>query len=159
LYPALFWRAWRLPRTDVITTITDPPLQLVMGPVLAFLKGGRLIHWAQDIYPELAEQLGVLRPNGIMARLLRWMSTTALWRYDFIVAPGRCMKARLVGRGLPAERIYVMPNWPLQPLWQPGAGNGEEFRKANGIRDEFVVMYSGNLGLGHPFEAMVQAAA
>src|SRR5262245_14576344 len=52
LYPALLWRALRLPRADVIVTMTDPPLHLGLGPVLQWIKGSRLVHWAQDLYPE-----------------------------------------------------------------------------------------------------------
>src|SRR5437762_3372836 len=36
LYPAFFWRALRLPRFDVVVTMTDPPLLLLIGPLIAF---------------------------------------------------------------------------------------------------------------------------
>src|SRR5262245_22139785 len=54
LYPALLWRALFLPRTDMIVVLTDPPLLVVFGALLAWLRGSRLLHWAQDLYPELA---------------------------------------------------------------------------------------------------------
>src|SRR5205814_6985333 len=71
LYPALLWRALRLPRCDLLVTMTDPPLLLLLGPLIAMVKGCRLVHWAQDIYPELAEELGVLRRNGWIANVCR----------------------------------------------------------------------------------------
>ena len=54
--------------------LTDPPLQLVFGPLLRRIKATRIVHWAQDLYPELAEQLGVIRPRGLLANLLRRLS-------------------------------------------------------------------------------------
>jgi hypothetical protein len=120
LYPALLLRALRLPRADVVGTLTDPPLLLLLGPLLKWTKGSRLVHWAQDLYPEVAEELGVLRKGGLIAHLCRAASTWALRRHDCVVVVGRCMKQRVLARGVPEEIIRVIPNWAV------GQGNGEE---------------------------------
>lgn len=159
LYPALLWRALRLPRADVVVTLTDPPLLLVLGVALKAFKGSRHVHWAQDIYPELAEEMDVLPKDGMVARALRWISTAGLRHADRIIAVGRCMKARLVQRGLAPSAIEVIPNWghgSNEPDETNHASN--PFRAEHGLRDRFVIMYSGNLGLAHPFEAMLDAA-
>lgn len=158
LYPALLWRALRLPRADVVVTLTDPPLLLVLGVILKTLKGSRHAHWAQDIYPELAEEMGVLSKNGMIARALRWVSTAGLRHADRVIAVGRCMKARLVQRGLAPSAIEVIPNWGHGGNSELGMRNAESFRTEHGLNGKFVVMYSGNLGLAHPFEAMLDAA-
>jgi glycosyltransferase involved in cell wall biosynthesis len=159
LYPALLWRALRLPRAEVIVTMTDPPLQLVLGPLLKHGKGSTLVHWAQDVYPELAAELRVVSRDGIAARRLRALSTWALRRHDRVVAVGRCMKARFIARGVRADAIDVIPNWGHRGGEATGAVREENsFRSGHGLREKFVVMYSGNFGLAHPFEAMVDAA-
>ena len=149
LYPALLWRALRLPRHDVVVTLTDPPLLLVLGPLLKFCKRARLVHWAQDVYPEVAEELGVLRKNGFAARVLRVLSNWSLRRHDQIIAVGRCMKDRLIARGISAERITAIPNWAV-------AASGSQISNLKS-QIAFTVMYSGNFGLAHPFEAIVEA--
>ncbi len=159
LYPALLWRALRLPRADVVVTLTDPPLLLVLGVILKTIKGSRHVHWAQDIYPELAEEMNVLSKNGMIARALRWVSTAGLRHADRVIAVGRCMKARLVQRGLAPSAIEVIPNWGHGPddlEMKPRASN--PFRSEHELGDRFVIMYSGNLGLAHPFEAILDAA-
>ena len=113
LYPALLWRGLRLPRHAVVVTLTDPPLLLLLGPLLKFWKRARLVHWAQDIYPEVAEELGVVRRHGLVAGVLRSFSTWALRRHDRIIVVGRCMQERLIARGLDKDKITVIPNWPL----------------------------------------------
>lgn len=158
LYPALLWRALRLPRADVVVTLTDPPLLLVLGVVVKTLKGSRHIHWAQDIYPELAEEMDVLSKGGKLAGLLRWVSSACLRHADGIVAVGRCMKSRLVGRGLDAAKIEVIPNWGHGDDPDKGGALADPFRTEHGLADRFVIMYSGNLGLAHPFEAILDAA-
>ena len=149
LYPALFWRVLRLPRHAVVVTLTDPPLVLLLGPWLKWIKGARLVHWAQDVYPEVAEELGVVRRDGLAARLLRRLSTWALRRHDAVITVGRCMKERLRARGLDENKLVVIPNWPLGGTGtQPSTPNSQPL---------FTVMYSGNFGLAHPFEAIIEA--
>ncbi len=156
LYPAIFWRVMRLPRHDVVVTLTDPPLQLTLGPFIKLFKRSRLVHWAQDLYPEVAEELKVFRRKGAVASTLRRASTWSLKRYDGIVAVGSCMKTRFKQRGFGDLQVTVIPNWSLaQNGDSPPDASG--FRKAHGWEDRFVVMYSGNLGLAHPFEGIIDA--
>ena len=158
LYPALLWRAFWLPRAEIVVTVTDPPLQLLLGSFLKWCKASRHVHWAQDVYPELAEEMGVLKKDGFIARILRRLSTCALRHCDQIIAVGRCMKSRLVQRGLAPSAIDVIPNWGHGGNSELGMRNAESFRTEHGLNGKFVVMYSGNLGLAHPFEAMLDAA-
>ena len=160
LYPALLWRAWRLPRHDVVVTVTDPPLLAVIGWWVTLVRGGRAVHWAQDLYPELAEELGVLRRDGWIATVLRWLSTQALRRCHTVIAVGRCMRERLVRRNLGRARIEVIGNWGHDAgSALTGDRRNNPFRHAHQLGDRFVVMYSGNFGLAHPFEVIVDAIA
>jgi colanic acid biosynthesis glycosyl transferase WcaI len=149
LYPALLWRALRLPRHDVIVTLTDPPMLLMVGPLLKFCRRSRLVHWAQDVYPEVAEELGVLRRNGLVTRMLRTLSTWSLRRHDEIIVVGRCMKERLCARGIEESKVSVIPNWAV--------GISVPQRSTLNAQTPFTVMYSGNFGLAHPFEAIIEA--
>jgi glycosyltransferase involved in cell wall biosynthesis len=158
LYPALLWRAWRLPRAEVTVLLTDPPLQLVLGPFIRLFKRTRLVHWAQDLYPEVAEQLGVIRPHGLLAGVLRRLSSALLRRCARVVAVGQCMKTRLIARGVAAERIAVIPNWANAEEVRPAPAPAEAFRREHGLEGRFVVMYSGNFGLAHTFDAILDAA-
>jgi glycosyltransferase involved in cell wall biosynthesis len=153
LYPALLWRAWRLPRHDVVITMTDPPLLAVLGWLVAILKGSTAVHWAQDLYPELAEELGVLPRGGWMATALRWLSNVALRQCHTVIAVGRCMQDRLLRRNMEPRQIQVIPNWGHEP-WK---GSTNSFRQEHELGSRFVVMYSGNFGLAHPFEAIIEA--
>lgn len=154
LYPAMLWRACRGPRPDLVVSLTDPPLLLVLGVAVKWIRRCRAVHWAQDLYPELAEELGVLRKGGWSAGVLRAISTWALRRHDRIIAVGRCMRDRLIARGIPSDRITVIPNWAPLP-------EESEKRENRAETDAYrlVVMYSGNFGLAHPFEAILEAAA
>ena len=159
LFPAFLASALRLPAPDVIVTKTDPPMLKVLGPLLGRITGARTVHWAQDLYPEVAEGVGVIAENGLLARAMRRLSTAALRGHDHVVAVGRCMRDRLVQeRGLAPERVTVHPNWPPASV-HPVPHDENAFRAEYDLDDRFVVMYSGNMGLAHPFDAVLDAAA
>ncbi|MBS0658855.1 MAG: glycosyltransferase family 4 protein [Verrucomicrobia bacterium] len=159
-YPALRRAAHQLGGPwDVVVSTTDPPLQAVLGPGLRRRTGGALVHWCQDIYPELAEELGVLGRGGFVARVLRRISTRSLQACDGIVSLGRCMSERLVARGLDPARLHLVPNWADHTNVHPLPRGASPLRSELGFAaGDFVVMYSGNFGLAHPFEAILEAA-
>ncbi|TQE98309.1 MAG: glycosyltransferase family 4 protein [Spiribacter salinus] len=157
LYPRFLTHALRLPRPDVIVTKTDPPMLKVLGPALGALTGARTVHWAQDLYPEVAEALQVIPERGVLANAMRSLSTWALNGHDHIVAVGRCMKRRIEARGIAPEKISVVPNWAPSTV-HPVPHEQNTFRTKKGWQGKTVVMYSGNMGLAHPFEVILNAA-
>src|SRR5450759_1791277 len=71
-YLAAGWRLWRIARAgDVIVAKTDPPLISVVAAIVARWRGARLVNWVQDVFPEVAEALGVRALAGPQAGLLR----------------------------------------------------------------------------------------
>jgi glycosyltransferase involved in cell wall biosynthesis len=159
LFPAFLAGALRIPAPDVMVTKTDPPMLKVLGPLLGRFTGARTVHWAQDLYPEVAEGVGVIAEHGVLAGAMRRLSRGALHGHDHVVAVGRCMRDRLVqDRGLAPERVTVNPNWPPSAV-RPVPHDENAFRAEHDLDDRFVVMYSGNMGLAHPFDAVLDAAA
>jgi glycosyltransferase involved in cell wall biosynthesis len=158
MIPALLLKALRLPRHDVVVTKTDPPMLAVIGPIIKGVKGSRLIHWAQDLYPEVAEECGVLTKGGFMAGILRRLSTWGIQRHDLTLAVGYCMADRLIARGIREESIRVVPNAGIEGDIEPVQHGASAFREAHGIGDEFVIMYSGNMGRAHDFATVLGAA-
>ena len=112
MLPWLLVRALVLRRTDYIVTMTDPPMLAALGPMLQFFKRNKVVHWAQDLYPEVAEELGVLPRGAALSNLLRRISTESLVRADAVVSIGRCMASRITARmGSSLSRI------PMQSIW------------------------------------------
>ncbi len=158
MIPSLFLRALRLPKHDIVVTKTDPPMLLMTGPLLRFFKGSRLIHWAQDLYPEIAEELGLLAPGGGLARLLHSISSDSMEAHDMTVAVGRCMAGRIAARGVPSRKVRVIPNAGVEREIVPSP-RMNSFRASHGLGEAFVIEYSGNLGRAHDFETVLGAAS
>ncbi|WP_063634564.1 glycosyltransferase family 4 protein [Azospirillum humicireducens] len=152
--------ALRLPRHDVVVTMTDPPMLALAGPILAARHGAATVHWCQDLYPDLLPVLGVRMPGMVHRLAVKGMSR-ALRRHDGVIAIGRCMRDRIAAMGVKEERLCLLPNWP-DPAIRPLPKAGSAFRRSLGAREvesRFVVSYSGTLGLSHPMDGVLEAAA
>jgi len=142
-------------RGDLVVAKTDPPLLgAVLGPA-ARLKGAALVNWLQDLYPEVAEQLGVLRPSPFTA-LLRRLRNHSLQSARMNVAIGERMRQR-VAAVAGAGRVRVVHNWSQELAHTPVPNRDNAMRRQLGFDDEVVFAYSGNLGRAHRFEAMLAA--
>jgi glycosyltransferase involved in cell wall biosynthesis len=149
-------RALASPRPDVVISLSTPPILGLLGLVVARVRGARAVYWVMDLYPELAFELGALRPGSIAGRLFRRLSRFVLSRSDLVVALGETMESRL--RALGATRTAVVHNWADGVAIRPGAPGRNAYRRERGWDERFVVLYSGNLGLAHEFDTLLDAA-
>lgn len=145
-------------RGDMLVAKTDPPLISVLAAVVARLRHAKLINWLQDLYPEVADQLGVPFARGPTGWALQWARDSALRFAHVNVAIGNRMAALLRDRHVAANQVEVVPNWVDDVEIQPVAAVDNRFLKEIAKNGEFVVGYSGNLGRAHEFETLLGAA-
>ena len=150
------WRAAR--RGDIIVAKTDPPLLSIVAAPIARLKGARLINWLQDLFPEVAEQLGVAGAAGRPAfHLLRRLRNRSLRSALMNVVPGNSMAKTLKREGVNSGRIRVIPNWTDGSVITPIAAADNPLRQEWGLGRQVVVAYAGNFGRAHDFDTIIEA--
>jgi putative colanic acid biosynthesis glycosyltransferase WcaI len=157
-YPRALIQSLRLPRPDLIVFMSDPPLVFALGPLLRILKKSRYLCWCQDVYPEIAVRLGILREGGPPHRFLAAVSRRALRSADGVVAVGGCMAETLERKGVVPRRLHIVPNWADSGRIRPVERVVNRFLDDHDLRNRFVVLYSGNMGLGHEFDTIMKAA-
>jgi glycosyltransferase involved in cell wall biosynthesis len=75
-----------------------------------------------------------------------------------VVSLGPVMRERLVAKGVDPARIVHIPNWSTgSDGVVRGAGN--RLLDEWGLTGKFVVLYSGNLGIGHEFDTFLDGFA
>lgn len=142
---------------DVVLVQSTPPLLLgVSGLLLERLRGAAFVYVVQDLYPDVALHLGVLRP-GPMADAIARVSGAIYRRADALIAISETMAERLVARGVPRERIAVVHNWADTSSLRE-APRDNAFAREHGLVGRFVVQYSGNVGLSQGLEHLPRAA-
>jgi len=142
----------------IVVAETDPPLMSVPAALAARFRRAKLVNWTQDLFPEIAESLGVAGVALVSPVLRRVRNMSMQWASTNVVL-GEGMAARLRAEGIGEDKIALIPNWFLpepESVEPPGAGN--PLRKEWGLEGKFVVGYSGNLGRAHDFAAVLAAA-
>ena len=144
---------------DVVVAKTDPPMLSVMAAPIARWRGAHLVNWLQDIFPEVAQALGMgggRLPSLAFGLLRRWRDRS-LKAAAMNVVLGERMGECVAALGVPDSRVRIVPNWADGDLVRPIAHAANKLRAAWGLTDAFVVAYSGNLGRAHDVRTMLQA--
>jgi glycosyltransferase involved in cell wall biosynthesis len=143
---------------DILVAKTDPPLTSILAMRAAKLRRAHLVNWLQDLFPEVAVQLGVPFLGGPVGRALASLRDRSLRAAAANVVIGDLMAQRVIARRVPPERVHVIPNWSDDEHIWPISRCDNPLRLEWGLEDKLVVGYSGNLGRAHEFETMLAAA-
>jgi glycosyltransferase involved in cell wall biosynthesis len=148
---------------DVLYVYSPPLLLGLTAYVLSRLKGIPFVFNVQDIYPEIAVEHGVLR-NQRLIRLLERFEVFVYGKAAHVTVISEGFKRNLVGKGVAAERISVIPNWVEGDLFG-GQSRGNSLLREGAflaeyglVGDRFVVMYAGNIGYSQGLETVIEAA-
>lgn len=147
-FAGAFWKAFRIPRPDLVVTLTTPPLLSLLGTALKLSKGSRHYIWEMDLFPDAFVALNALRAESWITRVLGVLADYSRKRSEGIIALGPCMKERLLERGIPPRLIHIGENW----------ADGEEIAQLPFPEGpELNILYSGNFGLSHDVDTIAGA--
>lgn len=140
---------------DLVVLKTDPPLLSLMNTGAVRLKGGRVINWLQDVFPEVAIELGAFpRCRIFSGPLIGWRNRTLRTASCNIVISKR-MRDLFASQNV--NNINVIPNWADGDLIRPLAHTNNPLRAEWNPDSKFLVGYSGNFGRAHAFEEVLEA--
>ena len=149
-----------LSRQDVVVAMTTPPF-IALAAWLHKLAhpSAKLVLWNMDSYPEVAEMTGHIRLGSPISRLLRYANRFLFQRLDLVIALDQAMARNLTDSYAPklgGPEIVVVPNWERLALFSEALQDREA--SLTGFEGRFVVLYLGNAGSAHTFEAVFDAA-
>lgn len=148
-------RALSSGRPDLVMCLTDPPIVGDLGLVVARRHRVPLLVVSEDVFPEIATELGRLT-NPVLVDVLRRLVGFYLRRADRLVAIGERMRERLIEKGAVPERVTVIPNWVDTTAIVPCARENE-WAARHRLQERFVVMHSGNVGHAQNLDTLVRA--
>ncbi len=146
---ALLYLSLLAKRHDTIVSKTDPPLIGVLAWIVAKAKGAHLIHWCQDVFPEIASALGVRMLPSFLSRALAKLRNAALRSAVANITISDAMsKTLLFEGGVRPDRVHTIHNWPQRSI-EPLSMAESTRRRDWALEKRFVIGYSGNLGRAH----------
>ncbi len=130
---------------DLIVAMTSPPF-IGYAAALGNLphKKRPLIHYVEDVFPELLFDIGMIRAPWYVRRLAHF-SRFAYRHSEGIITIGSYMRRKLAWNyGIPESEIRVVENWV----------SDVEYAEPKDFTSGLNLLYSGNAGMAHDFSLL-----
>ena len=150
-----FVRGVCLPGVRVVLTTSMPVSTMLLGWLIARIRGAPFVVDVRDLPTDLAIELGYFR-DGFFSRMMLRLEYFAYRRAAQIVTVSQGMADLLVAGGVDANRVHVAPigydaleDEPRRP---------SALVEGLPLAGRFVVLYSGTMGYVVDVETMLEAA-
>lgn len=144
-------------KTDLIVATSPQFFTTFSGRLLSFFKRVPWVFELRDLWPESIKSVGMM-DDGMVYRTLERIEMRLYRNASHIVPNTDAFKTRLVERGVPAEKISVIPNGTNFDLFTPRDAD-PELVSSLGLQDKFVVGYIGTMGLAHALDFVIRSIA
>lgn len=152
---------WWLLGQDWHSTIlfySNPPFGYWIGRLLKQLTGRKYAVMVHDVYPDALKMVSV-SPSHPVYRFWLWMNRIALRNASAVLTLGEVMASNLEYQIAPCKRdVAVIYPWVDAIKIRPIVKSTNPFARMTNQIDKLTVMYSGNMGLTHDLDTLLNAA-
>ena len=142
---------------DVVVGMTDPPFEGIVAAFVAMLMAKPFVYNIRDLYPDMAVG-GSIIGSGLLARAWEKLHRWALRRAARVVVLGDDMRARIIAKGVDAERVSVVRDGAELFATRHAPAVDDEVVRAIRGGFKFVLVHAGNLGFYGAWETLIAAA-
>jgi colanic acid biosynthesis glycosyl transferase WcaI len=143
-------------KPDIILA-PSPPLTIGVSAWLLGLRHNcAYIYNVQEIYPDVAVNLGVLK-NTFIIKLLLKLERFVYSKARALAIISESMANRIRSKNIVEEKIHIIPNFVDIDDFRP-LPKINSFSLHHGLNDRFVVSYAGNMGKPQGLDTLLEAA-
>lgn len=155
--PVVFWQIITR-RPDVVMCVEPTLFAAPVALLAAKLVGARTVLHVQDLEVDAAFAVGHLKNAGWLKKLGGLYERVTLRRFDKIVTISTRMAEKLAEKTRQPDRLAIVRNWvDLEHLYP--LDRASTYRETLGYSaDDFVVLYSGNIGAKQGLDTLLEAA-
>lgn len=110
----------------------------------------------RDLWPGIFTELGVIRQRWLI-RALEGLELFLYRKSAAVVTVTQGFASNIVGRGIDASRVHVVPNGVDLETFTPGPPDRGLLARL-GLRGKFVVLYCGAHGISHALHRVLEVA-
>jgi glycosyltransferase involved in cell wall biosynthesis len=129
----------------------------IAGYALSRRFGCPFVFEVRDLWPESIVQVGAMH-RGFAIRQLERVELFLYHHAAHVVTVAENARRDLVSRGVPCEKVSVVPNGVDLCLFK-GDADGLETKRQLGLEGKLVLGYLGTHGLAHGLETALEAAS
>ena len=143
-------------KPDLLITIS-PPLGLGLTAYLfSRFKRVRSIFHVQDLQPDTAVDLGMIK-KGALIRFLYRIEKFIYGKASLVSTISEGMRKKILEKGIDSKKVLLLPNWVDTDFIRP-LGRDNIFRKDNDLLGKFLVLYSGSIGVKQGLDTILDVA-
>ena len=156
---AQYWKGSRAKGIVLIYAASTPPTQgLLCGLVKKKLKVP-FIYNLQDIFPDSLVNAKMTKKGSLIWKIGRKMENYTYRKADKIIVISEDFKENILEKGVPEEKIVVIPNWVDTDQVYPIPREENILFDRYGLdREKFTICYSGNVGHSQNLQLLLDAA-
>ena len=138
--------------------VTTPPFLPLIGYFLKIIRNQKYVVIVHDIHPDILLKIHYAN-EGILVKIWEYMNELVYNSADKIIVLGECM-SNVIQQKIPKnrEKIKIIQNWEDKDFIKPMLKTQNRFSIENKLLEKFVVVYSGNMGINHNLEIVIEAA-
>lgn len=146
-------------KPDYIFVQSTPPTQGAMAAIIKRIKKVPLVYNLQDIFPDSLVGAGMTQKGSLIYKVGRLIENFTYKNCDRIIVISEDMKANIVSKGVPESKIDVVRNWvDVEKVHPIKKEDNYLFNKFQIKKNNFNVVYAGNLGYAQNIEVILRAA-
>src|SRR5437667_3617870 len=150
-------RIFLLRRPDVYVIVSPPLLLGAAGWLAATLKRAPLVFHVQDLQPDAAVGLGMLR-TGLFTRALYGLEAFAYKHATRVSGISEEILDAFRRKGVPENKLILFPNAVALPATVEIPARGRFRARHHFSPNEFLAIYAGNLGVKQGLQILFDAA-
>ena len=147
----------RVSNADVVYVVSPDLAFAFVAMLIARIRGARRVLIVQDVMPDAAIELGMLR-NKLLIALSRLMAKSIYAGASRIYTLGEGMRRRIVAAGAKPEKVHIAPNTIDTAELAPRTNQGRPFRERFVASGKFAVVHAGNMGEKQDLELLLRTA-
>ena len=152
------WKGLLL-KSDVLFTLSTPPTQGLVFGFLKKIKSIPVVYNLQDIFPDSLVNSGLTNKGSIFWKIGRKIEDFTYRNADKIIVISEDFKKNIMAKGVPEEKIEVIPNWvDTSDVYPIDRKDNILFDRYNIDRNKFIISYCGNIGHTQNMDMLLDAA-
>lgn len=149
----LLFVVWFRGRNCELFLVSNPPLTTFV-PLFTRKNYSILVY---DLYPDTLFSQGVIKKDSCIGKWWIKKNKKVFAKANHVFTISDDMK-KTVAQYIEENKISVVYNWAHNEHLMPVDKAGNSFIKAQGLEGKFIVLYSGNMGMTHDIDIIVDVA-
>lgn len=149
----LLFVVWRRGKNCHLVLVSNPPLTVFI-PLFTRKKFSFVVY---DLYPDSLFSQGFIKKESVIGRWWTRQNKKVFAKAECVFTLSEDMK-KAVAQYVAEDKIKIVYNWAHNEHMKPIAKGENPFLADLDLQDKFIVLYSGNMGMTHDIDIMVDVA-